>query len=80
MPSSASAPYRGQLDEAARLGQNLFKQVLGAPPPARGRDGQRQPVPESGHQDPPLPDTDSPEALSSNIPSNIVLEFECTRS
>jgi hypothetical protein len=29
----------------------------------------------SGHQDPPLPDTDSPEAPSSNIPSDIGLEL-----
>src|ERR1035441_6030150 len=47
---------------------------------ARARDGRLQPRPESGLQEPPLPDTESPEALSSNIPANIALEFGCTRS
>ena len=40
---------------------------------ARAPGGQRQPGPASGHQGSPLPDKDSPEALGSNIPSNIGL-------
>jgi hypothetical protein len=36
--------------------------------------------PASGLQDPPLPDTDSPEALGSNILSNKPLEYDCTGS
>jgi hypothetical protein len=33
---------------------------------------------ETGLQGPPLPDTDPPEARSSNILSNILLESDCT--
>jgi hypothetical protein len=47
---------------------------------ARVLDGRLQPRPESGLQEPPLSDTDSPEALSSKIPSDLALEFRCTRS
>lgn len=34
----------------------------------------------SGHQDPPLPGTDSLTALSSNIPPSITLGMDCTGS
>ena len=47
---------------------------------ARARDGRLQLRPESRLQEPPLPDTDSPEALNSNIPTNIALGFRWIRS
>ena len=56
-------------------GQVMAQCKLGRP--AMGSDST---ISRSGRQGPPLPDTDSLEALSSNIPSNTVFEFGCTRS
>lgn len=46
----------------------------------RASGGHRQPRLENRRQPSPLPDTDPPEALSSNILSNILLESDCTGS
>ena len=50
--------------------------IIGPEPVMAGYGPER----ESGLQEPPLHDTDSLEALSSNIPANIALGFRCIRS
>jgi hypothetical protein len=83
----AAVDRRGSAGVAGHVAAPASLLALAAWQPGHGAMQARRPamgsdstISRSGHQGPPLPGTDSPEALSFNILPNIGLESGCTRS